>query len=382
MKPLLPQPSAYFLALLGAVVSLALHTPPSHAGDLKWSGFASLVAGRTFGPCVDDVTMATEFQGKCTRFIADWSHAAVQTGRWHLDRETRAGLQMDWSATPDLTFTTQVTARTLDDQHLNLEWAYVTYKPAPAWKLQIGRKRLPLYLYSDFQDVGFAYATVRPFPDVYGWDIVNYNGASLTHYRDLGDWALRLEVYGGAESSRKNKLQALFSDVSTDVRWSGIRGVLAEASNDWFTGRVSYSQSDYSNRLPGEREDLPLPAGGTRGPQSFLGFAALADWNAWQFRGEYGRVKRERGPGYAATIYLATLGHQWGKFTLTGGISRYRDTFNYGTISVTATRSLALRYEIHTGAAVKLQADKFNDHTQPPLGGNAKVLTVAYDLVF
>jgi hypothetical protein len=291
-------------------------------------------------------------------------------------------LQLDWSATPDLTFTTQVTARTLDDQHLNLEWAYATYKPAPAWKIQLGRKRLPLYLYSDFQDVGFAYATVRPFPDVYGWDIVNFNGASLTHYRDLGDWAVRLEAYGGSESSRRNKLQALISDMSTDVRWSRIRGVLAEASNDWFTGRVSYSQSDYSNRLHGESADLPLPSGTTRGPQSFLGFAALADWSSWQFRGEYGRVKREKGPGYAATIHLATIGRQWGKFTLTGGISRYRDTFNYGTVSVTATRSLALRYEIHSGAALKLQVDKFNDHAHPPFGGNARVLTAAYDLVF
>lgn len=58
------------------------------------------------------------------------------------------------------------------------------------WKLQIGRKRLPLYYYSDFQDVGYAYNTVRPSPDVYGWDIVNYNGASLSTTRSLGDWTL------------------------------------------------------------------------------------------------------------------------------------------------------------------------------------------------
>jgi hypothetical protein len=86
VKPFHPRTSAYFIATLGAAISLGLHTPSCHAGDFKWSGFASLVAGRTFGPCIDDATIATEFQGQCTRFIADWSHAAVQTARWHLDR--------------------------------------------------------------------------------------------------------------------------------------------------------------------------------------------------------------------------------------------------------------------------------------------------------
>ncbi|MEF3019424.1 hypothetical protein V3478_33245, partial [Pseudomonas aeruginosa] len=86
----------------------------------------------------------------------------------------RAGVQGEWQLDPQWSAVAQITARTLQDQHVKLEWAYVTYAPTPEWKLQVGRKRIPLYYYSDFQDVGFAYNTVRPSPDVYGWDVVNY----------------------------------------------------------------------------------------------------------------------------------------------------------------------------------------------------------------
>ena len=53
----------------------------------------------------------------------------------------------------------------------------------------MGRKRLPIY-YSDFQDVGFAYTWVRPPTDLYGWEIVSYNGVNATYRGDWGGWAV------------------------------------------------------------------------------------------------------------------------------------------------------------------------------------------------
>ena len=52
---------------------------------------------------------------------------------------------------------------------------------------QVGRKRIPLYYYSDFQDIGLSYPWVSPPPELYGWEVTNYNGGSLRYNDSFGD---------------------------------------------------------------------------------------------------------------------------------------------------------------------------------------------------
>lgn len=203
---------------LGMALGLMLAgLAPVQAQELKVSGFASLVAARSNGSCQPHA-LAERYDASCTRWVADWAHGGVITSDWEADVESRAGLQVDWKLDRQWSATAQLTARTLKDQTLNLEWAYLSYAFSPEWKLQVGRKRIPLYYYSDFQDVGYAYNTIRPSPDVYGWDVVNYNGASLSTSQNLGDWTMRAELFGGGEKSRKNPYLRLFSDEPPDVK--------------------------------------------------------------------------------------------------------------------------------------------------------------------
>lgn len=366
------------------LLALAAAAPPGFAQELKTSGFASLVIGRSSGSCQPNA-LASRYDSSCTRAIVDWSHGGVVTSDWEADVETRAGVQFDWQLTPQWSATTQLTARTLKDQAFNLEWAYLSYAMSNEWKLQLGRKRIPLYYYSDFQDVGYAYNTIRPSPDVYGWDVVNYNGASLSTAQNVGDWALRAELFAGGEKSRKNPYTRLFTDEPPDVSWKSLGGLVVEMSHDWFTARVSYAQSNFSQRERATGALLELYDGSTKAKQSFVGLALNGDWDVWQLRSEFGKAYRMEAVGYDASYHLVTLSRVFGGITATVGNSAYREKTLYPNayaISKVDTDSLALRYELHQGGALKLQWDRIRNRGESLLGGNARVLSVAYDLVF
>lgn len=368
-------------ALLG-LCGVGLLGPVAQAQEWKTSGFASLVVGRSTGACVSEVGMASAYQSDCTRYIADWAHAGVYSQDWSASQETRAGVQVTWSPIKEWSATTQITARTRPDQHLNLEWAYVSYTPTPSLTLQAGRKRLPLYFYSDFQDIGYAYNTIRPSPDVYGWDVVNYNGLSAAWRTELSGWNLRVEGLYGSETSKKNPYSKLVSDDVLDVRWSGIVGAVAELEHDWFSARLSYIRSDFQQGLHGQGWGS-LPDGSMKGRQSFLGLALNADPGDWVLRSEFGRSKRPA-IGYDADYYLATMGHRFGPWTPTVGISQYKEKSRVAGYSALDTRSLlvGLRYELNASSALKLQWDRVREHGAQPFAGNANALTASWDLVF
>lgn len=359
---------------------------PAQADDLKLSGFASIVAGKTSGRCVPVDSLADKYNEACTRYVANWGTGAVYTDDLALNRETRAGVQADYSFNRQWSATAQVTARTLKDQHVNLEWAYLTWSPTPEWKLQVGRKRLPLYYYSDFQDVGFAYNTIRPSPDVYGWDVVNYNGASLSTTRSLGDWSLRAEAYAGAEKSRDNPYSTLFGPDPVEVKWSGVTGLSLEMSKDWFTGRISYTRTKFQAKDQTTGDQAVLFDGSTKASQDFLGLVFNGDWDEWQLRSEFGKAKRMNAVGYDADFHLITLGRQFGGFTVTAGLSGYKEKTRFDANTYVPvkldTRTLALRYDVHKGGALKFQIDQVKDKTVPAFSGKARVLSVAYDVVF
>lgn len=362
-----------------AAAVLACCASGSQALEFETSGFATLAVGRSSGPCVSGL-VTDRLNDECTRFVADWAHAGVYERKWNAQPESRLGVQGTAKFNSQFSLTSQITARALNRQHLNLEWLYGEYRITPQWSVQVGRKRLPLFYYSDFQDVGYAYNTVRPSPDVYGWDVVNYNGASVAYNASVGEWAVRAEVLTGRENSRKNPFSRIFNAPEQDVRWSGIGGVTAEASKDWFSTRISYIRSSYEQTEPSTGT---LRASGGK-KHEFIGAAFNADLDDWILRSEVGTTKRES-LGYRAAFYLLTAGYRIGDLTITGGHSRYREkVYDTGVVRFDHDSPLlALRYEVHKGGAVKLQVERLKDRTPPPVVlGSTNVVTATYDLVF
>lgn len=366
--------------------AMALGAQQCVALESSLSGFGSIVIGRTFGACTENNVIG--YTDSCTRYVADWPHAGVYTPKWSFRPESRVGLQWAGTLTDDLSVTAQVVSRALSGQAVGLEWAYLTYKFTPAWSLQVGRKRLPLYYFSDFQDAGYAYLAVRPSPDVYGWDIVNFNGASLEFADAFDGWSLRASAFGGNEITRKNRQATLAFDSAKNVAWKRIVGVTMEASIDWFSFRANYLQSDYqlTDRATGITE--PLVSGKPTGFQRFYGIAANIDRDGWVVRTELAGTERWD-LGYKGKFYLVNIGHRFGGWTpsvsRSGYWERASDAAQFAGVAVgsrSQTLTATLRYELTKKSAVKLQVDKYRDRSVVPFAGNARLVSASYDFVF
>ena len=371
---------AVAMALLAGIA--ASTTAP--AVEFEFSGFGSAIVGRTSGACTTESTLAPRFADSCTRFIADWAHAGVYDENWGARPESKLGLQGTARFAPHVSATGQVVIRDIDKLTAEIEWAYLTWSPAPAWTIQAGRKRVPLFYYSDFQDVGYAYPWVRVPPDVYGWDVVNYNGANVAYNTTLAGWTLRSSLFGGAETSRKNQYSKLFYEEGKDVKWPRIAGADLEMQKGWFTGRVVYMRSDYEqiDRTTGEPD--VQPSGDTRGRHQAYGGSINIDSGNWVIRSEYSIFDRSR-YAYKTKAWFVSAGYRIGAFTPTVMAADYRETTRFPetyTPLAWKTNTFTLRYDFGKSSAVKLQVDRVRDRGGVMTMGDATLVSASYDVVF
>jgi hypothetical protein len=356
---------------------------PAWAMDYEVSGFASLVAGRTYGSCTPENTLASDYSASCTRFVADWGHAGVYKDSWSIDPESKVGVQGTVHFSPQLSATGQVVGRLVNHAHADLEWAYVTWQPDPAWTIQAGRKRVPLFYYSDFQDVGYAYPWVRVPPDVYGWDVVNYNGANIAYSKAFGGWSMRTSVFGGTEASRNNEYSKIFYEEGKDVHWPHIVGADLELTHDWLTARVVYMRSGFKQVDRNSGEADVMPSGETQGRHEAYGGSINIDYNNFILRTESSVFDRSQYE-YKATEWLVSAGYRIGKFTPLVTLSEYKESTRFPDAYDPAhwkTVAFTLRYELTGSSALKLQVDRIRD-LGAPIAGSSTLLSASYDLVF
>ncbi len=147
---------------------LACPVPAIGAAEpgIKASGFLSVVGGRAYGRNTGSYEGPEFIDGRpCPCYIADYSNAGIYTESFSLAPESRAGLQLKYTVNPQLAAVVQVVVRG-SDRNPRVQWAYASYSPSRQFEVQLGRKRIPLYFYSDFQNVGMAYPWVSPPPEV------------------------------------------------------------------------------------------------------------------------------------------------------------------------------------------------------------------------
>ena len=370
------------LWMVAALLAGGVAGRPAAAVELDLSGFGSVVAGRTFGSCTASA-LSTAFSDNCTRFVVDWGHGGVYTNKWSVEPESRLGVQGTARINSELSFTAQVVSRLVQRPLAELEWAYMTITPSPEWTLQLGRKRVPLFFYSDFQDVGYAYPWVRVPPDVYGWDVVNYNGANLTYNTNVRGWALRSSFFTGAETSRNNGYSRILYDEQKDVKWPGIAGTDLEFSKDWFTGRVVYMRSAFQqvDRDTG-LADVQLNRK-IRGNHQAYGGSVNIDYGNYLLRSEYSVFDRSR-YSYKATSWFLSGGYRVGSFTPMLTVSDYKESTRFPAVYDTArwsTVGASVRYDFGKASALKVQLERIRDR-DTPFAGNATLLSMSYDFVF
>ncbi len=148
---------------VGGLVLLAIglaNGPGAWALDLRLDGFGSLAVGRA-------VASAPLPDGAESSYLVVPTFAKTSAGRvnpdaayddaWTWQPDTNAALQLSVLFTSDFSATLQLTAHGANDLNPEIEWANLTYDVSANFGVKLGRQRIPLYFYSDYLDLGYAY---------------------------------------------------------------------------------------------------------------------------------------------------------------------------------------------------------------------------------
>lgn len=350
----------------------------AHAGDLTVSGFTTIAAGKAY-----EGTDGSFNAFQCPCFIANYEHGTTyEKKQWSLKQESLAGLQLRYQFNDKLSATAQAVTRASENMKVDVDWAYLSYDVTPDTTVHAGRRRLPIYAFSDSVYIGYTLPWIRVPQDIYGWEVGAFNGVTVTHRKSVGDWALTGSLFAGQESTKKNlEMQRIYyGGARVDDAWKHILGANLDVSNDIFGVRLIYMQNsiDVTSYPPG---DDPQPVIGTR--QRVMGVSASVDYDNFLLRGEANTFMRPS-QDYRSKSWTVSVGYKIGNFTPLVGYSNYTEklTAGYSALQIDNTRFAALRWDFRKNMDVKVQWDSVIDRSAIPFTGNAKVVSVALDALF
>lgn len=386
---------AWMASVIFGAAAPAADAEDKPAIEFTGSGFVTLAAGAMLGGTKDGPDINPRYLGyRGPHYISDWAQGGVyEDDGLQYKPDTRLGLQGSVIFNPQLSLTTQVVARGARDGKANLEWLYGSYKVDDNLTVQVGRKRLPILYYSESQDIGISYPWVHLPADLYGWQVVNYNGANLMYSDRVGDWHYTANVFAGAETNKDAGYQKMYNGKAskTKVRWTDIRGGELILSQDWFESRIGYFQNNVENGVTGTANYA------AKFRQKIYTLAFVIDYRDWLVRNEYyvGDLSKAEEKDYAQVF---AVGYRIGKFTPMLTYSNYDTKYSVGgpLFGYTSsdeerhdTRSLSLRYDLGSSSTLKLQLDSYRDRSGTAfrargnaVTGDSRLLTVSYDKVF
>ena len=343
------------------MIIIALLLCKSAEAEVRLNGFASAVVGRVI-------------EGE--EFLADFPKTGIYDTRLSLDPDTSLGVQLSSYFTADFSLIAQASVHGAEDYDPRVDWLYLNYYLTPELSLQLGRKRLPLYYYSDYFDVGYAYYWIRPPPDVYTWQITNYNGVSLLYETAISQWDASLNLYYGSEESEDNQLLGLLFGARVDETWKNMIGIVGTVSNRWLEIRLTHMQGLIDRKISGVSVINDIK-------QQFLGLSVNLTINNLLVLSEFNNYRQpDNDVDYNA--YLLSFGYQIGAITPHITRSGFRQEINaVGNDEKHHTTSIGLRWDVVDNIAVKIQFDKVIDEgVVVPIKGDSESISLGMDFVF
>ena len=350
------------IGLIGLTALLSAHT--AVASETTVSGFASMVGGI--------VTQGDQY-------LADYPNTGLYDDALSFSPDTSFGVQLKTKLNPQSEFIIQALSHGAHGFDIDIDWAYLNISLDSEFSLQAGRKRLPLYYYSDFFSLGFAYYWMRPPSDNYTWQITNYNGVSLFYEPDFLNWDALFNIYIGREDDEHNKLLTLLlegNNTTVSESWKNIIGFVAELSDDTFDYRFTIMSSE----LTRHHNDL-VQSDGVR--QLFYGLSINARFDNAIILSELNRYTRAA-DDIDVTTYMLSLGYKINSKTtphityseLQQSHIPLGDEHHY-------TYSLGVRHDLNKKMALKLQYDITTDKAvDSPIVGDGELLSFGLDIVF
>ncbi|WP_188149525.1 hypothetical protein [Teredinibacter waterburyi] len=348
---------------LGAV----LISSPAFAADIKLSGFLSAGVGKTLD---DDTTFSVDPITGATYNNDDILFAP----------ESMVALQAQSTITDQMRATVQVVAKGANDYNANVELAFLSYELTDNLTVNAGRFRLPLYFYSDYLDVGYAYHWIRPPGDVYSIPQSAIDGVNLRHSSYLGNSDVEIETiawYGASDIP-------FGEDTTLEVRddW----GIAPTLTWDWLKVRLLHNSLQV----------------GDFGSATYQALAFMADYNDFIWRSEISVLDSG---GSETLSWYGSLGYQVGNFTPHITLSNSNpdesddfNTFDPATFQATGlldteanSTTVGVRWDFHPSSALKLEYTTRTDESistvkatnvATTVENDVSVISVSLDIIF
>jgi hypothetical protein len=365
------KPVARLVALTGIVASAA--TTASAAGVdpasiFTLSGFGTLGLTHSSLDTADFVSTAFEPNG------AGHDHKYDFTG------DSKLGVQLDARLTDKLSAVVQVVSQHRYDNSFKptLEWANVKYAFTPDLSLRVGRIELPIFLDSDYRNVGYANLWVRAPGEIYNTEpITNSDGADISWRVRVGQISNTVRMLYGTTSFHINP-------GALKAEGTGIFGVFDTVEYHDLTVRAGYLRSEVKLSFLDKQ------------PVRLASVAASYDTGRWFLQGEFARITVDAfTPGYLAGYVTAAC--RIGKFTPYVTYAQEK-SLDRGTVTPNYDRgqkdlSSGVRWDFAKNVDLKLQYDHVWTPTgsagqfmaeQPDfrLGSGTNVFSAVLDFVF
>ena len=299
--------------ILASLLAFPMFAPVAHAQDnaVKISGFGTAA-----------VTYSDDSRAEFSRpNQASGSAADFVTGV-----DSNLGLQADSAVNEWLSLTAQGLVRKDAEDHFGAElsWAFAKFRVSDTLSVRVGRVGLPIFMISDYRNVGYANIMLRPPAEVYSQIVFNsVDGADIIWRGEFGDTSLTAQFAAGT-----NKTPV--ADVS--LRGENILALNVTAEHGPFTVRVGHARANLTlkdlaslNTLVGS---LRAAGAGYRMPQlgllaneievddkkgTFSSLGMIMDWNNIVLQTEYAKRKSD---AYIndTTSWYAMAGYRIGKF--------------------------------------------------------------------
>lgn len=279
------------IRVLFALTMLTCFPTYSFASEIQWSGFMTIAAGKTLD------------QGD--EYIVDYVTNGAYTDELLLTPESMMALQAQAPISDRLRATVQVVAHGANQFDPDVEWAFLSYDLLDNLSINGGRIRLPLYYYSDYLDVGYAYHWVRPPTDVYNIPQSGIEGVSLRYNQYLFDTIeMNLEGWWGNSDLDLPVPEGFEAVGPFKVRddW----GVNAVFNWEWLTLRLLHNELKTSAEYI--QESTGDTVGGEESEVSYKSAALMVDYNSLIWRSEYTELDR----GAISNSGYGSLGYQIG----------------------------------------------------------------------
>ena len=328
--------------------------------------------------------------GFATHDLEDSKYLDTISDDIRFDNDSKFGLQISADIAENMQAVAQVLGSGSDENFdLDVEWAYIDWRISDSISLRGGKVKEPVFLISDYLEVGYAYPWIRPPQEVYKNNPINtINGLQGLFQADLGNMSFVFQPYLG---SNNEAVPNTNGDLVFDA--SNFYGAAIQLQARSFTIQMSYLTTDVTTT---EVSSVATPFAAFEATGAAELISMGLSWDVNNFIGYTEFVTRDISDSAMAAVFpdqdawYVTLGYRMGKYLPHITIANSEadpESLVAGNQGVTQDSvTLGLRYEVNDSATFKFEIQSIEPDIavgsgglfgQTPLGAPAVPATFA-----